>query len=97
MSVSAVRERGPTRIDRSKAASQCLRQGVRIQVNAQKAGALGYDADKWDSIDWKEARRKVRRLQLRIAKAVKENRLRKADCCRPFRPGNTGPWLRHRR
>jgi RNA-directed DNA polymerase len=44
---------------------------------AQKAGALRDDAAKWSSIDWKEARRKVRRLQMRIAKAVKENRWNK--------------------
>ena len=35
------------------------------------------DADKWISIDWKEAERQVRRLQVRIAKAVKENRWNK--------------------
>jgi hypothetical protein len=27
---------------------------------------------KWDSIDWKTVRRAVRRLQVRIAKAVKD-------------------------
>ncbi len=43
---------------------------------AQKAGALK-DADQWNSIDWKEAQREVRRLQVRIAKAVKENRWNK--------------------
>jgi hypothetical protein len=48
-------------------------------VKAQKAGALGDDADKWNSFDWKEARRKVRRLQVRIAKAVKENRWNKKE------------------
>lgn len=46
-------------------------------MTAQKAGALRDDADKWSSIDWKEARRQVRRLQVRIAKAVKENRWNK--------------------
>jgi len=44
---------------------------------AHKAGALRDDAAKWNSIDWKEARRKVRRLQMRIAKAVKGNRWNK--------------------
>ncbi len=44
---------------------------------AEKAGALKDDADKWHSIDWKQTRRKVRRLQMRIAKAVKENRWNK--------------------
>jgi len=43
-------------------------------MTADKAGALIDDADKWNSIDWREAQRQVRRLQVRIAKAVKENR-----------------------
>ena len=46
-------------------------------MTAQEAGALGDDAGKWNSIDWKEARREVRRLQVRIAKAVQENRWNK--------------------
>jgi RNA-directed DNA polymerase len=41
---------------------------------AHKAGAPKDDATRWHSIDWKQVRRKVRRLQMRIAKAVKENR-----------------------
>ena len=43
-------------------------------MTADKAGALGDDAEKWSSIGWKEAHRQVRRLQMRIAKAVKEGR-----------------------
>lgn len=43
-------------------------------MTAHKAGALRDDAAKWSSINWKEAQRHVRRLQMRIAKAVKENR-----------------------
>ena len=39
-----------------------------------KAGALIDDAKQWQSIDWKTTRRQVRRLQMRIAKAVKENK-----------------------
>ena len=50
---------------------------MRKQMTAQKAGALKDDADKWNSIGWKEAQRQVRRLQVRIAKAVKENRWNK--------------------
>jgi len=42
-------------------------------MTAGKAGALRDEADKWSSIGWKEAHRQVRRLQVRIAKAVKEN------------------------
>ena len=44
---------------------------------AIKAGALIDDAKKWNSIDWEYARRLVRRLQVRIAKAVKEGRWNK--------------------
>jgi RNA-directed DNA polymerase len=50
---------------------------MRKQMTADKAGALGDDANKWHSIDWKRAQRGVRRLQVRIAKAVKENRWNK--------------------
>jgi RNA-directed DNA polymerase len=39
-----------------------------------QAGAPIDDAHKWDGIDWNRAWREVRRLQLRIAKAVKEGR-----------------------
>jgi RNA-directed DNA polymerase len=49
----------------------------RKQMTAQKAGALGGDACKWNSIAWKKAQQEVRRLQVRIAKAVKENRWNK--------------------
>jgi len=47
------------------------------QKTAIRAGALIDDAKKWKSIDWKHARRQVRRLQVRIAKAVRENRWNK--------------------
>jgi RNA-directed DNA polymerase len=50
---------------------------MRKQKTANRAGALIDDAKKWKSIDWKHARRQVRRLQVRIAKAVKENRWNK--------------------
>ncbi len=39
-------------------------------MTARKAGALIDDAKRWHSIDWKAAQRNVRRLQMRIAKAV---------------------------
>ena len=38
------------------------------------AGAPVDDAERWRSIDWTDAHREVRRLQMRIAKAVKEGR-----------------------
>lgn len=41
------------------------------------AGAPVDDAKKWTSIKWQEAQRHVRRLQVRIAKAVKEERWNK--------------------
>jgi hypothetical protein len=47
------------------------------QKTAHRAGALIDDAKKWKSIAWKYIRRQVRRLQVRIAKAVKENRWNK--------------------
>jgi RNA-directed DNA polymerase len=46
-------------------------------MTAHKAGALKDDIVKWNSIDWKEAEQQVRRLQVRIAKAVKDNRWNK--------------------
>jgi RNA-directed DNA polymerase len=41
------------------------------------AGAPRGDASKWAKVDWDHARREVRRLQMRIAKAVKEGRWNK--------------------
>jgi RNA-directed DNA polymerase len=46
---------------------------VRKQMTAQ-AGALTDDAKQWQAIDWPAARREVRRLQIRIAKAVQEGK-----------------------
>ena len=42
-------------------------------MTVQRTGALSGDA-KWKAVDWQEAQRCVRRLQMRIAKAVKEGR-----------------------
>ena len=44
------------------------------QKIAEMAGAPTDDATKWHSIDWKNAERQVRRLQVRIAKAVQEDK-----------------------
>jgi RNA-directed DNA polymerase len=46
-------------------------------MTALKAGALGDDSMAWKSIDRQHARREVRRLQVRIAKAVQEGRWNK--------------------
>ena len=43
------------------------------------AGAPIDDAIKWEQVDWDLARREVRRLQMRIAKAVKEGLWRKVQ------------------
>ncbi len=43
------------------------------------AGALIDDAIKWEKVNWDHARREVRRLQMRIAKAVKEGRWNKVQ------------------
>jgi RNA-directed DNA polymerase len=44
------------------------------QRTTRRVGAPVADAEEWESVDWTEARRQVRRLQVRIAKAVKANR-----------------------
>jgi RNA-directed DNA polymerase len=44
------------------------------QWTAEKAGAPVTDAKRWETVVWTEATRQVRRLQVRIAKAVKEGR-----------------------
>ena len=51
---------------------------VRTHMAAPKAGALTDDAKQWSALDWQEAWRQVRRLQMRIAKAVKEGNHDKA-------------------
>jgi RNA-directed DNA polymerase len=51
---------------------------MRKQKMAVKAGALIGNADEWKSIYWKFIHRKVRRLQVRIAKAVRQGRWGKA-------------------
>jgi RNA-directed DNA polymerase len=43
-------------------------------MTVQRTGALPDNADKWKAIDWQKAQRCVRRLQRRIAKAVKEGK-----------------------
>jgi RNA-directed DNA polymerase len=50
---------------------------MRKQMMAIQAGALKDDAVKWNSINWTEAQQQVRRLHVRIAKAVKDNRWNK--------------------
>lgn len=50
---------------------------MKKQMIAKRAGAFIDDVKKWLSIDWEYARRQVRRLQVRIAKTVKEGRWNK--------------------
>ena len=47
---------------------------TQMTVRQDGTGALIDDARQWHAIDWKRAQREVRRLQMRIAKAVKEAR-----------------------
>ena len=47
------------------------------QKTANSAGAPVDFAKKWSAVDWNYTRRQVRRLQMRIAKAVKENKWNK--------------------
>ncbi len=54
--------------------------GDPLKMRKQKTvttGALITDTDKWKSINWKQVRYQVRRLQMRIAKAVMGNRWNK--------------------
>jgi RNA-directed DNA polymerase len=44
------------------------------QMTVDKTGAPGEITKGWRAIDWQKARREVRRLQMRIAKAVKEGK-----------------------
>lgn len=44
----------------------------RTQMTVHRTGALPGKAAQWKAIDWRKAWRYVRRLQMRIAKAVKE-------------------------
>jgi RNA-directed DNA polymerase len=48
------------------------------QTTADSAGAPINEVYEWNSIDWKAVHKQVRRLQMRIAKAVTENRWNKA-------------------
>ena len=50
---------------------------MKKQKTAISAGAFIDDAKNWNSIDWKYRRRQVRRLQVRIAKAVQEGKWNK--------------------
>jgi RNA-directed DNA polymerase len=50
---------------------------MRTQMAAEKAGALIDDAKLWHSIIWDEIHRNVRRLQMRITKAVLEGKTSK--------------------
>ena len=43
-------------------------------TTAQTVGAVSSEAAEWFAIDWQTAHRSVRRLQVRIVKAVKESR-----------------------
>jgi len=45
---------------------------------AETAGAPSNDAQRWQSIDWPEMERRVYRLQVRIAKSIREQRWGKA-------------------
>jgi N-terminal domain of reverse transcriptase len=49
---------------------ESLKMGKQMTVSLCGTGAPIDDAKQWDSIDWQKVRREVRRLQMRIAKAV---------------------------
>jgi len=47
---------------------------TQMTVASNSTGALIDDAKQWHAIDWQRAQREVRRLQMRIAKAVKDGK-----------------------
>ena len=47
---------------------------TQMTVAPNGTGALIDDAKQWHAIDWQRAQREVRRLQMRIAKAVEEGK-----------------------
>jgi len=48
-------------------------------MTALVAGAASNNTQNWNHVDWKQIRRNVYRIQLRIAKAVRENRWGKVN------------------
>ena len=48
-------------------------------MTVEQTGALINDTTGWRAIDWQNARREVRRLQMRIAKAAKEGKYGKVN------------------
>jgi RNA-directed DNA polymerase len=68
------------RVPTSDGCSVAREWGEPSKMGKQKTAAAGAprdDAATWQRIDWNLARREVRRLQMRIAKAVKESRWNK--------------------
>jgi hypothetical protein len=51
-----------------------LREGKQMAAVERFAGAPSSKGNRWKAINWHKARREVRRLQIRIAKAVREGR-----------------------
>jgi RNA-directed DNA polymerase len=49
------------------------------QMTVEKTGAPGDNTTTWRAIDWQKARREVRRLQMRIAKAMQEGKQGKVN------------------
>ena len=50
-------------------------------TTAQAVGAVSNEAQEWYAIDWRTIQRNVRRLQVRIVKAVKEGRWGRCEPC----------------
>src|SRR5579863_9098533 len=58
------------------------RQASMRSVNADSAASLG--GSTWDQIDWPTAHRRVRGLQIRIAKATREQNWRRVKALQRF-------------
>lgn len=53
------------------------------QMTVIATGAASRETADWSQIDWSSVRRTVRRLQMRIAKAVREGRWGKVQALEP--------------
>ena len=71
---------GARRVPTSGRCSVARKSGRTLQMEKQRASRATVDgasvslAQEWNSIDWREAKAEVKRLQMRIAKAVEEGR-----------------------
>ena len=62
-------------------------------TTVQAVGAVSSEAAEWYAIDWQAIHRNVRRLQVRIVKAVKEGRWGKVRALQRLLTGVSGRFV----